>query len=258
MRRDESLDGQVWVITGGASGIGAQLGKRVIELGGSVAIADIDEASAAKLFKELMSDRMMYLKTDVSSEPSVIKFVNQVAARYSRINVLVNSAAVFIYQGLEADVQDWMKAFNTNVLGTVLMCKHCLPHMPANEGCSIINISSISGIAAMPKSLPYTATKGAIISLSRAMALDLSEQGIRVNCVTPGMVWTDNNAARLNGSLGLDRTSANAHPYVGGAHILGRVADPSEIVEPILFLASKGASFVTGSNLLVDGGYTAL
>jgi dihydroanticapsin dehydrogenase len=123
---------------------------------------------------------------------------------------------------------------------------------------AIVNICSISAFIAQPDFVTYAATKGAVVSMTRCMALDLAKYGIRVNAINPGTVWTDSNEKFHKEVLNMSRIDADNHPEIGGMHILKRTADPKEIAETILFLSSEKASYITAANLMVDGGYTAL
>jgi dihydroanticapsin dehydrogenase len=130
--------------------------------------------------------------------------------------------------------------------------------MRKQKGGAIIHICSISAFIAQPGFVTYSTTKGAIASMTRCMALDLAKDNIRVNAVNPGTVWTDSNRDFIQKTLGYDRREAETDPNIGGKHVLKRTADPEEIANCVLFLASNRSSFITASNLMVDGGYTAL
>lgn len=227
------------------------------ELGARVAVCDSDLEAAQRVAARLGAHGCAF-EVDTSMEASVVKMAAQVRDRFGNISVLVNGAAVFIMRGLEATVDEWQKMFAVNVVGYALVAKHCVPQMAEAGGGAIVNIASISSFIAQPGYLTYNSTKGAVATMTKCMALDLAKSGIRVNAVCPGTVWTKNNASYLGRSMGLDREGADAHPEVGGMHLLRRTADPSEIAEPIVFLASDHASFITGEALMVDGGYTAV
>ena len=175
---------------------------------------------------------------------------------FGRIDVLVNNAAVFVLRGIDATPEEWREILDINVMGPALVAKHVVPEMRKTGGGAIVNLGSISSFIAQPQFVTYNATKAAIANMTRCMALDLAPDGIRVNAVCPGTVWTQ-IVERLTREAGLDRAAADAHPDWGGAHMIKRIAEPREIAAAILFLASDDASFITGENLMVDGGYTA-
>ncbi|HSL07261.1 MAG TPA: SDR family oxidoreductase, partial [Pseudonocardiaceae bacterium] len=147
---------------------------------------------------------------------------------------------------------DWDTSLGVNVKGTALMATSIAPLLRAAGGGAIINLGSISGYIAQPKRWTYNATKGAVLALTRCQALDLARDGIRVNSVSPGTIWT----SELDRMTGGDR--ATWEPIFAPQHMLGRVGDPSEVASVILFLCGPGASFITGTDVLVDGGYIGM
>ncbi|WHT16371.1 glucose 1-dehydrogenase [Crossiella sp. CA-258035] len=256
----QGLDGKVAIVTGGAQGIGRATVDRLVAEGVAVTIADVsdDYGKAAEAELTEAGGRVWYAHTDVADEESVIAAVTGTAEQFGRVDFLVNCAAVFIMRGLEATVDEWRRIMDVNIMGQALCVKHAAPHMARAGGGSIVNIASISGHIAQPGYLTYNATKAAVANMTRCMALDLADSGIRVNAVNPGTVWNANNERYHREELGLTRAQADQHPDIGGKHILKRTADPSEIASTIAFLLSAEASYVTGENLMVDGGYTAL
>jgi dihydroanticapsin dehydrogenase len=174
---------------------------------------------------------------------------------FGAVHVLVNNAAIFILRGIDATPEEWRQMLDVNVMGPALVAKHVVPAIRAAGGGAVVNLGSISSFIAQPNYVTYNATKAAIANMTRCMALDLAKDHIRVNAVCPGTVWTA-PVERLNREAGRDRATANLHPEWGGASVLKRIADPHEIAYAILFLASDEASYVTGENMMVDGGYT--
>ncbi|MAT16483.1 MAG: short-chain dehydrogenase, partial [Planctomyces sp.] len=158
--------------------------------------------------------------------------------------------------GIEATRADWERILSVNVIGYALMCQHFLPLIRKSRAGAIVNMGSISSFIAQPQFVTYNATKAAIASMTRCLALDLAAENIRVNAVCPGTVWTQ-IVERLTQEAGLTRAEADAHPDWGAAHMIPRIADPREIANAALFLASDEASFITAECLMVDGGYTA-
>src|SRR5262249_21135145 len=197
-----------------------------------------------------------FVETDVADEASVQRMVAEAVRLFSRINILVNNAAIFVLRGIEATPEEWRQVLDVNVVGPALVAKHVVPHMRKAGGGAIVNLASISSFIAQPQFVTYNATKAAVASMTRCMALDLAPDNIRVNAVGPGAVWTQ-IVQRLTREAGMDRAAADRHPDWGGAHLLRRIAEPREIAYAILFLASDEASFLTRTTLLLAPGYTA-
>jgi dihydroanticapsin dehydrogenase len=253
------LDGKVAIVTGGAQGIGRAVVNRLVEEGVTVTIADkhteFGPAAAAEV--SAGGGRAWHAQVDVSVEEEVVSAVEETVRRFGRIDYLVNCAAVFVMRGVEATVEEWRRSNDVNIMGQALCVKHVVPHM-AVQGGAIVNIASISGHIAQPGYVVYNAAKAAVANMTRCMALDLADQRIRVNAVNPGTVWNANNERFHREVLKMTRQQAEEDPDIGGRHMLKRVADPEEIAGPIAFLLSDDASFVTGENLMIDGGYTAM
>lgn len=249
------------VITGAANGIGYATAKAFLENGGFVIIADLSEPDGKKAEENLcktFGDKCLFIKTDTSEEKDIENMVTKTVERFGEISVLVNGAARFIMKGIEATPTDWDQICRVNIAGYALCAKYCVPSMILAGKGSIVNICSISAFIAQSNFVTYAATKGAVASMTRCMALDLAKHNIRVNAINPGTVWTESNEKFHREVLNMSRTEADANSDIGGAHILKRIADPMEIAEVILFLSSDKSSYITASNLMVDGGYTAI
>lgn len=246
--------GRVAIVTGGASGIGAATAREFAEGGAAVAIFDINTALGQGLAESLRAagHSAEFFEVDVSKPDVCRQAVQEFVTRQGRLDCLVNSAVSFIGKGLTVTPEDWDRSLGVNVRGCSNMAQACYPHMQAAGGGAIVNISSISGHIAQPDRWTYNATKGAILALTRCQALDMAPAHIRVNVVSPGWTWTPEVAKAAEG----DREKWE--PIWGRFSILRRLGEPREIARAILFLCSDDASFITGSELPVDGGYMAL
>jgi NAD(P)-dependent dehydrogenase (short-subunit alcohol dehydrogenase family) len=248
------LSGKAAIVTGGARGIGRGIAEVFAEAGAAVAIIDRDGDAGSATASEL---GLRFAEGDVSDESSVVTAVDGLVSELGGLDILVNNAAVFVLKGLEATVEDWQQVMAVNIMGPALVTKHAVPHIRRAGGGAIVNVGSVSSFIAQPGMLTYNATKAAIAEMSRCLALDLAEDGIRVNTVCPGATWSS-QVQRIAAERGLTREQAALEPNLGAEQIIKRIADPREIGYAALFLASGEASFVTGAHLMVDGGWTAL
>jgi NAD(P)-dependent dehydrogenase (short-subunit alcohol dehydrogenase family) len=253
------LSGKVAVVTGGAQGIGRGIAEVFAEEDAAVAIVDWEAERAGQTAAELAArgHRVLAVEGDVSDEASVEAAIARVVSELGGLDVLVNNAAIFILKGLEATPEEWRRILGVNVIGPALTAKHVVPHMREAGGGAIVNIGSVSSFIAQRGFLTYNATKAAIVEMTRCLALDLVDDGIRVNAVCPGAVWTSQVASMVS-EMGLTRGEAALRPNLGAEQMMKRIADPREIGYAALFLASDEASFVTGASLMADGGWTAL
>jgi NAD(P)-dependent dehydrogenase (short-subunit alcohol dehydrogenase family) len=246
------LDGKVAVITGAAGGIGREAAVLFSSEGASVCVADVDPEKGEQTAAECRE--AFFHQVDVTDAESVKGMFDATAERYGGIDVLYNNAGIMPADDasiLETEEQAWQRVQDVNTKGVYLCCKHGIPHLLKRGGGSVINVASFVAIAgAATSQISYTASKGAVLSMSRELAVEFARQGVRVNALCPGPVETP-LLMRL-----FDETPGALERRL--VHIpMGRLAQAKEIAYGALFLASDESSFVNGSTFLVDGGITA-
>ncbi len=247
------LDGKVCVITGAGGGMGRDAAILFTEEGARVCAADVS-AEAAEQTVELCSGHAFAQQVDVADEAQVEALMAAAAERFGGIDVLYNNAGISPADDgsiLETSVEAWQRVQDVNTKGVFLCCKHGIPHLLERGGGSVINVASfVAVLGAATSQISYTASKGAVLSLSRELAVQFARQGVRVNALCPGPVETP-LLLRIFG----DDPAAYERRRI---HLpMGRLAKPREIVNAALFLASDESSYVNGATFLVDGGLTA-
>ncbi|MEC5213060.1 NAD(P)-dependent dehydrogenase (short-subunit alcohol dehydrogenase family) [Polaromonas sp. CG_9.5] len=243
------LSSRVCIVTGGAQGIGEACIRRFAREGAQVVVADIDDARGTALAQELGG---LYVHCDVGDKAQVDALVAQVMAAYGRIDVLVNNAGIF----RAADFLDMLEAdfdavLRTNLKGSFLMGQAVAREMAQAGKGSIVNMSSVNGVLAIPTIASYNVSKGGINQLTRVMALALADKGIRVNAVAPGTIATELAAKAV-------LTSEDAKARILSRTPMKRLGDPAEIADTVAYLASDAASYITGEIVVVDGGRMTL
>ncbi len=254
------LKDKVAIITGGGAGIGQATAVLFAEEGAKVVIGDVDqtggETTAAQI--NAAGGEALFVCADISKEDDARKLTDEALRAFGSVDILVNNAAAFVLKGLEATVEDWQRSLGVNVIGTALVSRYASEAMKQNNGGqgsgAIVNLGSMSSFIAQPHFVSYSATKAAIIQMTKNMAMDLAPFGIRVNAVCPGTIITQASEKHC-AQAGITMEEFTA--VEGAKHLLNRPGVPREVACPILFLASDEASFITGTHLLVDGGYTA-
>src|SRR5215813_7397147 len=249
------LQGKKAIVTGVGAGIGVAIATRFAEEGAQLVLADIQEAGGLETLRkvEALEATAVFVKADISQEESARRIADTAMQRFAAIDIVVNNAADFTQMNVEkAEVADWQRVLGVNVIGTALVAKFAIPHMKARGG-SIVNVASMSGLIGQPDFATYNASKGAVITMTKCMALDLAPHKIRVNSVCPGCILTSASYREI-ARLGV--TFEQWRDTVAPMHMLNRLGEPREVANAVLFLASDEASFITATHLMVDGGYT--
>jgi NAD(P)-dependent dehydrogenase (short-subunit alcohol dehydrogenase family) len=242
------LDGQVAIITAGASFIGAATGRALAAEGASVILADRDVANGEEAARTA-GPGALFVETDVTSDADLDRLIGTAVERFGRLDVVVSGAAKFEEEALRTTRELWNEVLDVNVTSAAILTARASERM--ERGGAIVHIASVSGSRAQPTRVVYNTSKAALLMLVKTAAVQLAPRGIRVNAVSPGWTWSRNIERRYG-------TRERADALGAEFHALGRMADPDEIAQAILFLASDRASFVTGAELLVDGGYSAM
>jgi len=247
------LEGKVALISGGARGQGAVEAKLFAREGAKVVFGDILDESGKQVEAEIheAGGEAAYVHLDVTREDDWRTAVNTAIDRYGKLDILVNNAGILIRKGIEDTTEeDWDRIMGVNAKGAFLGTKHSIPAMRQAGGGSIVNISSTAGLVASPSgSASYTASKGAVRLLTKSTAVQYAKEGIRCNSIHPGPIDTDMTQETLTDSAKLEERMQRLP--------MGRVGTADEIAYGVLYLASEEASFVTGSELVIDGGTTA-
>jgi NAD(P)-dependent dehydrogenase (short-subunit alcohol dehydrogenase family) len=249
----ESLRNKVVLISGATSGIGKESALAFGKAGAKVVLSGRREAEGRAVAASIegAGGQALFVQADVTQEAAVKELVQACLRKYGRLDIALNNAGVEWTGALpEVSRADYERVFDTNVWSIVTALKYEIPAMLASGGGSIINTSSIAGQIGMAGASLYMASKHAVEGLTKSAAMEFAKQGIRVNSVAPGAVDTE-MVTRFTGG------SQDMQAYMRGLHPMGRFASSREIAEPILFLASDAASFITGATLNIDGGFLA-
>jgi NAD(P)-dependent dehydrogenase (short-subunit alcohol dehydrogenase family) len=241
------------VVTGSGSGIGRATAICFAKEGASVVIADINPDAAKQTVDLIQKEKgkAVAFQADVSDPLSVQELVSFTIRTFSKVNAIVNNAAIQINKTAEdTSFEEWSRQLAVNLGGVFLCSKYFLPHLRETGG-SIVNMSSVNGFFVEPTCAGYCATKAGIMGLTKAMAIDHGHQGVRVNCICPGYI----DAGLAEGYFQAQADPVLARQEAGKLHALWRIGKPEEVGRVAVFLASDDASFVTGTSMVVDGGF---
>jgi NAD(P)-dependent dehydrogenase (short-subunit alcohol dehydrogenase family) len=253
MQLSRRFQGRVALITGGGSGIGRAIAIRLASEGAGIGIAGRNPRKAQEVLQEIVSQggQAIDIKCDVTSESDCQRMVASIVNQFGRLDVLVTSAG--IHGGgrtvVDTSVEVWNKVLNVDLRGAYLSAKFTIPQMQKVGGGAIVHISSILGMRGSTHGMAFQSAKGGLINLTRHMAVAHAPDNIRINCICPGVVETPLTRGWLSNPL--------TYSLVARWHPMNRIGEPEEVAAAVAFLASEEASFITGANLPVDGGYLA-
>lgn len=247
----QTLADRTAIVTGGATLIGQAVVRGLHAAGAAVVVADID-TDAGKAIDDELGERAVFVPTDITDDAQICSCVEQAAEHFGHLDVLVNLACSYTDEGFASPRGDWHDALDVNVVSAVMFAQRVHPHLVRRGGGAIVNFTSISASVAQPGRWLYPVSKAAMAQLTRNMAMDLAPDGIRVNSVSPGWTWSKVMVSLTGGDRA--KTDRVAAPF----HLLGRAGDPEEVAAVVTFLCSDAASFVTGADWAVDGGYSAM
>ena len=243
------LSGKVAIVTGGGSGIGKAIAQAFVREGAKVVIAGRNGEKLDRAAAEIAGE-CLAISADVSSASSVEKLVAATLDRYKKVSILVNNAAVLLPGTAESLSEEaFDQTFAINVRGLWMLSRAVLPHMRAEGGGSIVNVGSVLSMVGARNRVAYSASKGAVMAMTKAMALDHAAENIRVNCIAPGIIETE-MVARFS-------TDENARKQRVAMHPMGRFGQPEDVASAAVYLASDESRWTTGTVLTIDGGYTA-
>ena len=247
------VDNKVALVTGGAMGMGESHCLLLAREGAKVVVTDIDATAGEATAQQIRDEGgdAVFFQHDVASEAQWQAVIDQAVEAYGKVDILINNAGIVISKpNEETTLEDWDITMAVNSTGVFLGCKHIVPAMEKAGGGSIVNISSIYGIIGAPNAAAYQASKGAVRMLTKSCAVDYAEFDIRVNSIHPGVIRTP-----ILGDLADDKEAVQ---QILATTILQRMAEPIEVSYAVLLLASDESSYMTGSELVVDGGYTTV
>lgn len=241
------LQGRTAIVPGGATLIGKAVVDAFTAHGARVMVADINAEAGEALVRE----NVEFTQTDLRSDEQIEALVKKTVEQFDRVDFLVNVACSYLDNGVDSTRAEWLESFDVNVVGSIMLLKAARAELARNKG-AIVNFGSVSSRIAQTGRWLYPASKAALLQLTRNQAMDLAAEGIRVNAVSPGWTWSNVMDQLTEGDR--EKTDRVGAPF----HLLGRVGDPEEVANAIMFLCSDEARFITGTDIRVDGGYTTM
>ena len=239
------LETKTAIVTGGSAGIGRAIAAELVGQGASVVIANRTEETGRETAEELGCS---FIQCDVSSYESVESLVEQTVDEYGKLDILVNNAGIGLTGTVEeTTLDDWHKLMEINLNGVVYGTRAAMPYLRESSG-SVLNVASVFGLVGGPQTAAYATAKGAVVNFTRTTAVDYADAGVRVNSICPGFVETEMTGSELNDD--------SFYEFVLSQTPISRIAEPEEVAEPAAFLVSDKASYITGVNLSIDGGWT--
>lgn len=247
----KSLNGKVAIVTGASTLIGEGVVRAFAAAGTKVVMADINEEDGKRIANEF-GDDVAFVRTDVTSDADIDACIAFGERTFGGVDILINLASTYLDNGINTNREDWLASLNVNLVSAMVFCDKVTPAIAKRGGGAIVNFASISGKRAQPGRMTYSAAKAAMLQVTRNAAMQLQPHNIRVNSVSPGWTWS-NIMVQLTEDK-REKADKVAAPF----HLLKRTGDPSEVAGAVLFLCSDEASFITGTDIAVDGGYTAM
>ena len=239
------LSGKTAIVTGGSAGIGKAIAEEFRNQGASVVIANRSEEKGRQTAEELGCS---FIQCDVSSYDAVTDLVDRTVEEHGGLDIMVNNAGIGMTGTVETTaIDDWQQLLEVNLNGVIYGTRAAMPYLKESSGC-VLNVASVFGLVGGPQTAAYATAKGAVVNFTRTTAVDYAEAGVRVNSICPGFVRTAMTESELE--------KDSFYEFVLSQTPIDRVAEPEEVAEPAAFLASEGASYITGVNLPIDGGWT--
>jgi meso-butanediol dehydrogenase / (S,S)-butanediol dehydrogenase / diacetyl reductase len=236
------------IVTGASSGIGEAVAKRFLDQGDNVVVCARDMVKLKKTFAKVHAKKILMLDTDVSKEADVKKMIDATVRKFKKIDVLVNNAGIYLNGDVDTSYKDWKNLMSINLDGVFLCSKAAMPYLKKSKGC-IINTASVSGLGGDEDALAYNASKGGVVNMTKALAINHGRDGVRVNSICPSLTHTELTKDMIKDKKLVSEFKKRIP--------LNRYAEPEDVAGAYIFLASEDARFITGVNLPVDGGVGA-